>query len=150
MPKDDKTGTRVFNVRARVRRDGYTLKEDKEHPATKGKKGAIVNALNKAFGDNDHRKIALGWLFFYDDVPPLEPKSSKSLEPGHWLAIERWIDADPDNNWEPCEDFVVESELVKQASISAFGSKVEEYDIVDPDDYMTKQAIGLGGTYAEE
>lgn len=138
---------RIFQKRARLRRDGYTLAGD-EFAA--GKKGALIGVLNRACGGNDERKIVLGWIFAYDDKPPLEPKSSHSLSVSQWLALNLWIDADADNNWEPSEDFIVEIELIRKAAIAAFGADVKDWDIVDMDDQLTRAAIALGGKLAKE
>ena len=138
---------RLFQIRAKIRRDSVTLKGAQP---TAGGKGAVTNLLNNLCGGNDQRKILLSWLFVYNDVPPLVPISSKQLSGGQWYALTIWIGANPDDNWEPSEDFRVECEIARKAAMSAFSARLEDYDIVDPDDLVTKAAIGLGGNIRGE
>jgi hypothetical protein len=140
----------AFHARAKLRRDAYTIKGD---DLKSGHKGAIIGSLNEAFGGDENRHLALAWLFDYNNDPPIVKKSSKTLTNGQWLALKEWLNADPDNNFEPSDEFL---RAAKQISIIA-----QSVSRIDPDkfyedrkkvfkDKNTQESLGLGGEIVDE
>ena len=101
---------------------------------SRGACGAITNTLNLHMGGDMGRRLALAWLFDYDD-PAM---SSKLLDNDKWWALGEWINARKDaesNTWLLDERFVQEAPTVVKSAIEFYHSQGE----------MLATAIDLGG-----
>lgn len=69
----------------------------------RGKKGAIIGAINKAVGGNDNRHSLLEWLFGVS--------STKKLTESQWVALWKWVDfwIDDVNQWHTRSEFETEA-----------------------------------------
>jgi len=111
---------------------------------TKGIMGAIVGGMNEACATDKNRRIALGWLFDYNDSPPLREKSSHDLNEGQWQSLYHWIDFQ--DSFQPSETFKTEMRFVLATALSVYDAKKEYYDSISDEDAVTKSAIAsLGG-----
>jgi len=111
-----------------------------EFTVTRGVKGAVIGAINKQVGDDEHRRMVLAWLF---DSPEVQ-MSTKGLDDNQWWALYQWVGFYQDENGEwrkrpefPLEAMLVFTEAVKAA---AFDNQMNETDS------MLEQSVAfLGG-----
>lgn len=132
----------IFEIRARLRRNSYIM----AGILSPGMKGAIIGAMTRVCKTDQNRRLALGWLFDYDE-PPLKEKSTHKLTDGQWCALNEWVDFK--DRFEPSEQFETELTLVTMAAISAVDVSENDYQSVKGDD-MTQQAVALGGVVKEQ
>jgi hypothetical protein len=138
----------IFRTRANLRRDGYTMKRDE--PLTSGEKGAMIGAMDKAFGGREQRLLALAWLFDYNNDPPIKPKSSKKLTESQWLALQKWISADPDDNWSPSEIFIELAGQIARVAVGVSLIDINDFKKVSPEDKASFEAMALGGKIKDD
>jgi hypothetical protein len=61
---------------------------DNHRLVTRGQRGAVVGALNRFMGGDEHRRAALSWLFDYSEAEI----SSSQLSNDQWYALFSWCD----------------------------------------------------------
>ena len=130
-------------VKARVQKDSSWNGVN----TTEGRKGAILGALNKHLGGDQHRKIVLGWLF---DKPG--SISSNTLTDGQWVGLTFWISFSKDehtNEWHVCEEFPIEASRVLTETLKHFGQlTLPEIEGELPDTHIQTAVADLGATVA--
>jgi len=78
---------------------------------SRGCKGALIGALEKAAGGSEGRHLVLGYLF--GDGKPL---SSKELTPSQWVGLREWIGMQSVGDvWIPRKEFADEVKSVLSA-----------------------------------
>lgn len=132
-----------FETRARIRKNSLVMTG--ELPS--GTRGSIIGALTKACGSDVLRRLVLGWLFDYNDEPPLNEKSTYDLTEGQWCALNYWIDYSA--LYEPSEQFFTDAAIITKAALAAVQVDVEEYLSIPEEDKLTRTAIALGGQIKE-
>jgi len=110
-----------------------------------GMKGAIIGAMTRVCKSDKNRRLALGWLFDYDE-PPLLEKSTHKLTDGQWCALNYWVDFK--DRFEPSEQFETELTLVTAAALSAMSAQQSDYQRMKYDP-TTQEAVALGGVIKE-
>lgn len=99
---------------------------DKVQEYSRGHKGAIIGTLNKAFGGDENRRLALSWLFRSFPNPKF---SSANLQKGEWFALDRWIGSwHDDSGWNVSQDFYREAYRVIGNALRIYASYVYRVD----------------------
>jgi hypothetical protein len=116
---------------------------------SRGEKGAIIGALNRSLGCDEHRRVVLAWLFMDSFVP----MSTKSLTEGQWRTLRDWIGSwKNEDRWEVSEDFSHESVIVLNEVLRAFlGAKNADRAKFEKDRPLEALlgAVDLGGVIVE-
>lgn len=83
---------------------------------TRGEKGALIGALNKALGGDQNRRLTLAWLFGHEGE-----LSSKELDADMWWALWNWVDfwKDDGDEWQTAPTFNVEACLCFSEAVKA-------------------------------
>ena len=155
MPwKEKKMNTRQpYAIRSSLRKISalYKEKSNGEFEVTTGLKGAITGTLNRLLAEDNHRRIVLSWLFFYNEQEnkPFVEKSSKELSDGDWYAVHNWMDSwydEDEATWIISETFKVEIAGVLVAALNQYNSEVHARDeLFDDDEYLAQEVLKVGG-----
>lgn len=137
-----------YTVRAMICRNAVLLSEQELLP--KKHAGALVGYLNKHCGGDLQRQIVLGWLFDYteQEFERLEPKSSKTLTVGQWLALNKWLDPAPDEGggWGLSPFVVKEIENVARLALGVYERvSMLVHDELLPYPPLVSTALQMGG-----
>lgn len=132
-----------LETRTRIRKNSLVMTGD----LPSGTKGSIIGALTKACGSDTNRRLVLGWLFDYNDEPPLKEKSTYDLTEGQWCALNYWIDYD--ELYTPSEQFFTDAAIMTKWALSVAEANVDDYYLTPEEDNLTRTAISLGGQLKE-
>jgi hypothetical protein len=105
-------------IRSKLRRNALISRS--EQPLSNGHKGAIIHALERAWGGAQMRHVVLGWLFA-SPFKPVHRKHIDAVNDGIWHALAEWIDqAKVDDVWLVGDEFSRESLVVLNAALEAY------------------------------
>lgn len=115
--------------------------------------GAMVGQLNVAFEKDEHRRLALGWLF--NDA--LEELSTHKLHPAEWYGLKMWIGARPaevvdgKTIWKPRDAFPVEARWISTVLHALqngldLGQAIKMVTLDAAHNPLVTSAIALGGS----
>jgi len=121
---------------------------DEIHVPTDGQKGAMIGVMNRVCGDDENRRLLLGWLFapskdFFSLI------STKSLSDAQWAALYGWCNFQKDedrNVWLPQERFVPECMACLTEAMRAYHRiKLQYKEFLPAPPEIVSVATTLGG-----
>jgi hypothetical protein len=115
-------------------------------PISRGQVGVLVDIFNRYTGNDDHRYLALAWLFSKEKE--LKPMSSKSLSLAQLNALWNWAKPEKiEATWLPCMEFQADILLVLDAALKEFHRGIDQstragFDLQAEEPSLLTDAIG--------